>query len=709
MNRARNLLRFLKPRSVAFVGGRAAQHYLRNCREFGFGGELYYVNPKLDGEPPEDMAGVTCVASLADLSTPPDATFLAVSAELSLGYVAELATMGAGGVVCYAAGFAEVGDQGRQQQQALIDAAGDALAVLGPNCYGFLNAVDQVALWVGRPSLEPVPRGVAIVSQSGALAETITMGSRTLPTSFAISAGNQAVIAVEDLIEAFLEMPDVTAIALYIEALNDLQRFSRAALRALERQIPIIAIKSGTSSLGANVAIGHTGSLGGADKLYHTLFERLGIVRVETVTQLVETSKMLSISGVPAGSRMAATAASGGDMAMTADAGERLGIEFPPLDSAQYDTIRALLPDFATVANPLDYTLGGWGRPDVQRVICEELAGGNVDVMIHMLEYPTLDTDGSGFDPDYRTCDYVIDALIAARETSGKPVVAVSQMGENLPEHARDRLAANGVAPLQGHGDAMQAIAHGIWYGRQRKFILSQPPESRLLSAVEAVAPDAAAGHDPHSEWQAKQMLAGIAIAVPPGALATADKVAEVSNDIGYPVVIKAAGAIIAHKTEAGAVAVGLENAAEVQQAADDMARRLPEAAGSFLVEKMIGGPVAELIVAVGRDPQFGAYLTLGSGGILVELAQDSATLLLPVTRDEIGRAIAGLRVAILLDGHRGRPPGDMDALIDTIFAVAQYAEDQGAALRELEINPLFVMARGDGVYAIDALIVGGE
>jgi acyl-CoA synthetase (NDP forming) len=705
MNRAQNLLRFFKPRSVAFVGGRAAQQYLRRCREYGFGGDLYYVNPRLGGELSAGLEGVTCVPTLADLPSPPDATFLAVSAELTLGYVAELAAMGAGGVVCYAAGFGEVGDEGRARQQALIDAAGDSLAVLGPNCYGFINAVDQVALWVGNPALKPVRRGVAIVSQSGALVETITMGSRSLPTAYAISAGNQAVLAVEDLVEAFLDMADVTAIALYIEALNDVDRFSRAALLALEQNIPIIAIKSGTSAVGKTIAIGHTGSLGGADKLYDALFERLGVVRASSVTELVETAKMLSVSGAPDGPRMAASAASGGDMAMIADAGEQLGLEFPPLSDAQYETIRALLPDFATVSNPLDYTLGGWGRPEVQRIMCEELARGDVDIMAHITEYPSSIEDGSEPDPFYAQCDYVIDALIAARQVTGKAVVGITQMPENMPDYARERLVANGVAPLLGLSDAMQAIAHGVWYGRQRQYILSQPPESRLLSGVSVSAAD----HTTLTEWQAKHTLAGLGIKVPPGALATLETVAQAADDIGYPVVIKAAGAVIAHKTEAGAVAVGLKSRAEVQQAAEDMARRLPEASRSFLVEAMVGSPVAELIVAIGRDEQFGAYLTIGSGGVLVELLQDSATLLLPATRDDIARAIAKLRVATLLEGHRGGPPGDVEALTDTIFALARFAETQGGALSELEINPLFVMARGSGVYAIDGLIVGVE
>ncbi|MFP6743296.1 MAG: acetate--CoA ligase family protein [Alphaproteobacteria bacterium] len=705
MSRAQNFLRFFKPRTVAFVGGRSAQQYLRRCREFGFGGKLYYVNPRLDGAPPAGLEGVTCVPTLADLPSPPDATFLAVSAELTLGYVSELAAMGAGGVVCYAAGFGEVGDEGRLRQQALIDAAGDSLAVLGPNCYGFINAVDQVALWVGNPALKPVPKGVAIISQSGALVETITMGSRSLPTAYAISAGNQAVLAVEDLIEGFLHMAEVTAIALYIETLNDVDRFSRAALRALEQNVPIIAIKSGTSAVGKTIAIGHTGSLGGADKLYDALFERLCVVRASSVTELVETAKMLSIAGAPDGPRMAASAASGGDMAMIADAGENLGLEFPPLNDSQYDTIRALLPDFATVSNPLDYTLGGWGRPEVQRIMCEELAGGNVDIMAHITEYPSSIEDGSGPDPAYGECDYVIDALIAARHSSHKAVVGITQMPENMPDYARERLVANGVAPLLGLRDAMQAIAHGVWYGRQRQYILSQPAESRLLSGVSEPKAD----HTTLSEWQAKQTLAGLGIKLPSGTLATLETVARAADDIGYPVVIKAAGAVIAHKTEAGAVAVGLTSRDEVQQAAEGMARRLPEASNSFLVEAMVAGPVAALIVAIGRDAQFGAYLTIGSGGVLVELLQDSATLLLPVTRDDIARAIAKLRVATLLEGHRGGPPGDVEALTETMFALAQYAGNQGAALGELEINPLFVMASGGGVYAIDALIVAAE
>ena len=277
--RLANLKRLLSPRHVAVVGGRDAAMVVRQCRAIGYAGEIWPVNPHRDSV--EDLP---CFRAVEDLPEAPDAAFIAVPAEATIEVVGRLAAIGAGGCVCYAAGFAEVGGDGIERQRRLVEAAGD-LALSGPNCYGLINALDGAALFPDNHGCTPVARGAAIVSQSGNIGINVTMQGRSLPLSHMISAGNQAVTGLGDYVMALAEDPRVTAIGLILESVTDVELFSRAAARALERGVPIVALKCGRSAAGARATLSHTSSLAGEAELYDALFERLGIVAVETPAQ----------------------------------------------------------------------------------------------------------------------------------------------------------------------------------------------------------------------------------------------------------------------------------------------------------------------------------------------------------------------------------------------------------------------------------------
>ena len=318
-----NLLRLLKPRHVAFIGGADAETALLSCKRIGFDGKIWAVNPKR-----ETMGGVDCFPSIEHLPEVPDAVFLAVPAKPALEIVSWLANRGAGGVVCYTAGFSDDGKEGGSSDQPLVDAAGD-MAIIGPNCYGLINLIDHVALWPFAHGGFNPGYGAAIITQSGMLSSDITMNQRSLPLAYMVSAGNQSVLQLEDYIDLLCEFDTVRAIGLHIEGLKNIESFSRVARKALALNKPIVVLKTGTSTIGSQLTISHTGSLSGANELYQALFDRLSIISVTSPTQLIETLKLICVSGIPQGNRLIGFTCSGGGATMLADYAEIIGLKFP--------------------------------------------------------------------------------------------------------------------------------------------------------------------------------------------------------------------------------------------------------------------------------------------------------------------------------------------------------------------------------------------
>lgn len=697
--RQRNLKRLLSPRHVAFVGGRSMVHAIEQCLAGGFSGAVWPVNPKHD-----ELAGKRCYPSIDALPEAPDATFIAVPREATIEVVRALAARDGGGAVCYAAGFAEIGGDGVARQQELVEAAGD-LAVVGPNCYGLLNYVDGVQMFASGAGGGRVARGAAFVSQSGNIALNATMNQRSVPFSYVISAGNQAVLRISDYVEVLADDPSVTAIGLYIEGLSDVPAFSRAAAKALERGIPIVALKAGQSELGAKLALSHTSSLAGDDKLYAALFERLGIARVASLPALLETLKLFSVAGLPPGDRLAMFTCSGGESLMSADRAAALGLTLPEFAPEQVASLRAQLPAFATVSNPLDYNTSVWGDRAACATCFGTVLAGDFDFGFLVIDYPTGDPAGQ---VDYHA---VIDGLIDASERTGKRVGLCSTLPELLPESVRHRVIPKGVAPIQGLDEALNAFAAAAAQTRRRRELMAA---GGVQAAVLPPRTAAAAHSRLLDEFDSKRRLVEYGLRVPEGRLASAAEAADIAGALGFPVVAKLAQPALAHKTEAGAVALNLRDAAAVSNAiaamTESVARYKPGlVAEQFLIERQVGSPVAELIVGVRRDELFGLVLVVGAGGILVEMVEDAATLLLPTSRAIVERAIRGLRVAKLLDGYRGKPAGDVAAAVDAVMAVAAFAEAHRGRLVELDVNPLLVLPEGQGALAVDALVVMGE
>ncbi|KAG8155498.1 acetate--CoA ligase family protein [Burkholderia catarinensis] len=691
---AANLRRLLEPASIAFVGGRGIAGAVQRCRDYGYAGDIRLVNPNH-----AEIDGVRCHASVADLPAAPDAVFVAVPARQAIDVVRALAERGAGGAIVYASGFSETGAGGTALQQALVDAAGD-MAVLGPNCYGLINGLNGSALWPVAHGAPRVESGVAVITQSGNLAYNLSMSTRSVPFAYLASVGNQASVDIARLVDAFVDDPRIRAIGVHLEGLKDVRAFSEAAARALARGVPIVALKSGTSTLGAQLAMSHTSSLAGSDALYDALFRRLGVIRAKDPVGLVETLKLLAIAGVPERRTLAALATSGGDAGLVADLGEARGIAFPPVGDAGRDTLGKVLPAYATIANPLDFTTTPWGDPDKMRTCCDALLADRPGAAAMILDYPQ---EATGERP---LCDIAASAFAASARQHGVVGAVISVFPDLTPPDHAARMAAAGIAPLQGLADGIDALGAAMAYGDTRRRVL----DADALSALPVLR--AGQGGDGtatlHDEWASKRMLVAYGLAVPPAECVAPADAPAAAQRLGFPVCVKVVSDRLPHKTEAGAVALKLPSPEAVADAVERMTAQVARYAPDvrierILVEKMADAPLLELIVGVKREPNFGLALVLGTGGVLVELIRDTATLLLPVRESDVRDALLGLKLGPLLTGYRGRPKADLDAVVANVMAIARFAQAHADTLVELDVNPLLVMEHG--AVAVDALV----
>lgn len=693
MARNEKLGRLMAPRHIAFIGGSAMAEAVKRCREGGFKGDVWLVNPiktEINGEP--------CFATVKDLPEAPDASFIATGREITIDVVRELNEVGAAGAVCYASGFAEMDEQGALLQQQLLEAAGD-MAIIGPNCYGLLDYLHGAALWPVAHGGQLVEKGVAVVTQSGNFAYNLSMTDRSLPVSYMVSVGNQASVNVADIIESLLNEPRVTAIGLHLEGLKDVPAFASAATRALKQGVPIVALKTGTSSIGAELALSHTSSLAGSDALYNTLFERLGVIRVSGPVGFIETLKIVANGALPKGDRVAALACSGGDAGLIADYSEANQLDLPQPTDVQRENLEAVLPVFANVANPLDFTTAIWGDREALTQCVDGMLDSDFDYGFLILDYPGEETG------EREECDLMAEVFGQALAKKGIPGAVASVFPELLPAVAREKLQGLGVPALQGIEDALEAVGKVVAYSRRRETLLQQDV---ALDQVLLNAPALSQAPITLNEWDSKQLLAGYGLPIPASLLVTQAETAAAAKTLGFPVVVKIASADLPHKTEAGAVVLNLKSAEAVEHAVQTMVERVkqnhPEVDTSrILVEKMSAPPVAELIVGVKREANFGLALVIGAGGILVELVKDSTSLLLPTTESAVREALGRLKISKLLQGFRGKAGGDIDAIVKAIMAIADYATEQADTIAELDVNPLMVLEHG--AVAVDALI----
>ena len=699
LTRSETIARLFSPKTIAFIGGSIAEMSIKRCQDMGFQGEIWPVHPTR-----AFIAGYKCYAAVKDLPSAPDAAYIGVNKEITVQVVQQLSKLGAGGCVCYAAGFGEIGEEGQLIENQLIAAAGD-MPLVGPNCFGFVNYLDKCALWPYLFGNYPatVESGVAIISQSGNIAMNITMNDRSVNFTHVIATGNQSVLGAGDYIDALLLDDRVNVIGMYIEGLDNIEVFSRVAEKAVRKGVPIVVLKVGKTDASARQTVSHTSTLAGSDSLYSALFERLGVIRVDSLSRLLETVKILNIAKPISGRNIFSLSCSGGEAAIIADLVPEYQLEMREFSATQIAELEDELPSYVTISNPFDYNTSIWGDKAAQERCFTASMKGDHDAAILIYDHPTVTSDAVA--GEVAEWNMALDAFIAAHKTTGKPAFVISTISELLPVELRDYLIDNGVVPLQGLDDGLFAYSAAAKYAEFRATRLPQ----LTLPRVSTSQYGADIATQTFDEWISKSSLKAFGLPVPVGGVGHAEEVSAIAAGIGFPVVLKAVGASFLHKSDLGAVKLNLKSPEEVEEAAREVSISVAKSGQNvetFLVESMVHDAVAELIVGVNRDSQFGLALVIGAGGILVELLNDSCSLLLPTDKQTVERALDSLMVMRMLKGFRGQKIGDISALVDAILAIADYAEAHWENLLELDINPLLVLPQGQGVVAADALVI---
>ncbi len=710
-----DLSRLLHPRTIAVVGatdreGSYAGETLLNLKRLGYSGTVWGVKPGRS-----EAHGVPCFPSLGELPSPADAVVVAIPAAGVAAAVDEAGAAGCGGAVVYGAGFGEV-SHGREFERELAAAAArHALPVCGPNGNGIVALHERAALW--GDALRPLEPGhVALVSQSGNVAVNTLATRRGLRLHTVVSCGNAVGLDPAEWILALAEEDDVHSIAVYLEADGDGARLCEALARCAERGVGVAVLKVGASEAGAVAAAAHTGAVAGDQRVFRALVEEAGAAWAEDVHELLELAKVLAVPGarpVAGAGGLAVLTCSGGDSALAADECERMGLPLPPLAPETAERLRSLLPDAATVGNPLDYTALIWGDVELLRDIV--VAAGSdpaIDQLLVLYDQPA-GIAGSAADASWSG---VREGIHAGAANGPVPVTLASTLPELLDDEAAARFAAAGIPPVAGLRTGLRCVA-----------ALRQPPgDAKRLREIARAAREAAergartaergaqaegdgsrAPRDASAavgadgwlaEHEAKGLLREVGLPVVEGRLvAGEDDAVAAFEELGGSLALKLSGAGLLHKSELGGLALDLRSEEDVRGAH----RRLVEldVAGTAVLAERMSPAGVELLVSARTDSVVPA-LVVGLGGIWTEAFDDVAIVPLPASPERVEAALRGLRGAALLTGARGRPPVDLAAVAELASAVGSLVLDRDLQL--VELNP--VMAHPTGSLVVDAI-----
>jgi acyl-CoA synthetase (NDP forming) len=701
------LARLLRPSAIAIVGAsdRVGPGFnaWRALEAVGYTGRVYLVS-RSKGE----LLGQKTYPTLSAIDDPVDAVFVAVPHEAVLDAVREAGRKGAGGVVVLSSGFGEAGPDGRRRQDELVAAAdASGLAVCGPNCLGFLNLTGRAALF-GTSLPAELPRGgVAAVVQSGSVGIALLNAARGVGLSYLITSGNEAVVAAADYLDVLVDDPGVTAIVCFLEEVRQPERFMAAARRAYEAGKPVIVLKAGRSERGRQATQAHTGAVAGSAEVWAAAFRAAGVVTVSSLDDLLETAHLFaSVRRRPTAPGVAMVSASGGEIAVALDLAETAGLELPPIEGAA-PALRALLPDFAHSGNPLDVTWAGLYDPTVARR-CAEAIGAQPEIgaLVMLQDAPR----GLGDQQATRYATF-LQALAEGAEATGKPLVVVSNLAVDF-HPAFGAVAAKARVPLlRGTPEGLHAVARLMRWATRRPEPLpdGSTSASTAFGNAERRLRACPPGRLP-TEHEARQVLAAYGVPALREALARdVEEAVAAARTLGYPVVVKALLSDVLHKTEAGLVRLGIRSDEELRAEVGSLLQRAaarPEGPLLGLLVQPMVHPVAELLVGGRVDPQFGPVVVVGGGGVLVELYRDVAVRLAPVTQAIALEMIGETRASALLGGWRGRPAGDVTAAARVVVALSRFVADFRDRVAETEINPLAVLRDGEGVSALDCLIV---
>ncbi|MEZ5317030.1 MAG: acetate--CoA ligase family protein [Vicinamibacterales bacterium] len=680
----------LEPRSIAVIGaspthGKIGAEILVNLLQAPFPGPVYAVHPTA-----KTVHGAPAFPRVTDLPEAVDLAVVCVPAAAVPGVVDDCAARGVRGLVVISAGFSETGAHGREVEDALVASVRRAgLRMVGPNCMGVLNMNPAVRLNATFSPIVPPAGTVAMSTQSGALGIAILDYAKVLGigiSSFA-SVGNAADVSTNDLLEYWADDPRTDVILLYVESFGNPHNFSRIARRTGRRK-PIVAVKAGRSPEGARAASSHTGALASSDVVVGALLEQAGVIRVTTIEEMFDTAHVLATQTVPRGRRVGILTNAGGPAILAADACVAEGLRVPKLAAATTAALRDLLPPAASVGNPVDMIASATAE-QYERALRLMLDDPNIDSVI-VIFIPPLVTRPDAVAAAVRRAvkgheDRAVLAVFMSSHTAGDALAPIPVF--RFPE-----AAAAALANATRYGE-WRAAPDGTWPD------LSDIDDAAIRRTLDTAI---GRGDDWLSPDDVRALLEACHIPQVDGVVAaSADEAERMADGLGYPVVLKALGPTLVHKTESKAVLLDLPDAAAVRRAWAHLRSSLGDRMTGGLVQRMIGGGIEMLVGAV-RDPVFGPVVMCASGGTLTELLADRSVRLPPLTREDAAEMVGDLHGAVLLRGHRGDEPRDEAAFHDVILRVAHLITSQ-AAIQELDINPLAVLPRG--ALALDARI----
>ncbi|MEU0517712.1 acetate--CoA ligase family protein [Streptosporangium sp. NPDC006007] len=725
--------RLLRARSVALVGVSEqsfwSRHLVRNLAAFGFDGDVHLVNPTRSRQ-----FGRPCHPDLDAVPGPVDLAFVMTSSARLDDIVEQCGKKRVTSIVALTSGLGEKGAEGAAHQAALLRRCEElGIALLGPNCLGLIDYHSGLAAFADRVSPPMEPGAVAVISQSGALLQLIHRAAqrRSLGLSHLVSVGNEAMFTSASIAEELIEHPAVRVIAMYLEGIREPEHFRRVAERARELGKPIVAVKAGRSEIAARAALAHTGALTGDDRLVDAVFGDLGVTRVSTPEDLVETAAAFATAGWPRGRRVAVVSASGGACGMAADLVQETSLTLPEIPPGVRDRLTSVLPSFGTPQNPLDTTGAIVDDPGLLRACVGELAQAGVyDAMIVNLDLPPA-SEGE-LDDIAERMRGIADAIAAP----SIPILLAGTLAGDVDTSRQAYFHGRGLHVCDGLAQAVRTLGHLAEYGENaahatRAAAHAGPSEVSGPSVSGRPAPDTgltgeAGGAlnaaapvrpvdtvDPVLETAAQALnehesiglLGRYGLPVNEGRLATDREGAVAAAEaLGYPVVAKIQSADIPHKSELGGVLLDLRDAGQVGAAYDTLAR----VAGDLPIDGVLVArhirPVAELIAGVVVDPRWGPAVMVGMGGVFAEVLDDTSLGIPPLDHAGALAMVENLRGVKILRGARGRPAVDLSAVASFLVRLG----DVAVALREqvaaIDVNPLFV--RETDVLVGDALVI---
>ncbi len=688
LNSFKSIDRFFKAKSVVFIGGKDLFFPIRELKRRGFEGKIFVVNPKRP-----KIENIKCLRKVSDLPLSPDAAFIAVPASEVISTIRELKAMQCKGIVCYSAGFKETGKTGKYLEDTLIKECGD-IPLIGPNCYGFINFSDNVALWPFSHKGTRCKKGIALITQSGMLSSDIIMASRSLPISFMVSAGNQAVTKIEDLIYYFSKKTNVSCIAIHIEGISNVNRFVEAAKFSFNAGKPIIVYKTGRSQIGKRIAKSHTGSLSGNNEIYSALFSQLAITEVHDPIQLLETAKLFSISSPIKTNKILAITCSGGGAAMIADNAEELKLKLPNFSKSQKTSLKKVLPKIATISNPLDYTTPIWGISEKTGPVFKNALKNRYSTAILVQDFPHAQINET---EELYLND--TEAFIIECKLVGLTPIICSTLPENINEDIGSKILKLGGVPMQGIFNCLNAVKHLLDF-------YSFSDKKNLLSFQLAHYKNYKSKFS--TEYDGKVKIKAAGIKIPVGTILDDPK--KLGNEkIRFPLVLKFTSPTILHKTEIGAVKLNINNYEDLVKNYLKMKKKVGKKSivnGSFFIEEMLPAPIAEMFLSIRQDELFGDILVIGMGGSLTELYRDTKTFVLPISKNYIKKEIKKMIFFKLINGFRNKGKVNLDMLIREIFKIIKFHQEKANKCNYIEINPVFVYK--NAIIATDCVLSAG-